>query len=128
MPKPKDILENFSEKFPILSCFHTAYQQVGEISKNEDNTLRKSAEITVLEILELIVIATRQGKAEKFQTLKQAMRKLDTLKVFADMASDIKLLATNKYNDLQLTLQTGGKMLGGWLKSANPTTTPTPAK
>ena len=128
MPKPKDILENFSEKFPILGCFHTAYQQVAEISKNEDNTLRKSAEITIFEILELIVIATRQGKAEKFQTLKQAMRKLDTLRVFADMASDIKLLASNKYDDLQITLQTGGKMLGGWLKSTNPNNVPVPSK
>lgn len=120
MNKPKDILDNFSEKFPILGCFHQAYQQMADISKNEENTLRKSSEITVLEILELIVIATRQGRGEKFITLKQAMRKLDTLKVFADMAKDIKLLTENKYQELLETLQHGGKMLGGWLKATNP--------
>jgi len=119
MQKAKDILENFSEKFPILNKTYDLYKEAGEISKNEENTLRKSSEITILEILELIVIASRQGREQKKQTLIQALRKLDTLKVFADMAKDLKNLSETKYNEIHEGLQSVGQMLGGWLKAVN---------
>jgi len=119
MQKSMDILENFSEKFPILDKTYDLYKEASEISKNEENTLRKSSEITILEILELIVIATRQGKEEKKHTLIQALRKLDTLKVFADMAKDLKNLSEAKYNEIHEALNSVGQMLGGWLKAVN---------
>jgi len=120
MPIPKSIFENFSEKFPLLNRFYSLYQQIAELAKNEDNTIRKSSEITVLEILELIVVATRQAKSEKFQTLKQVMRKIETLKVFANMAKEIKLISENKYGELNEALEAVSKMIGGWLKAINP--------
>jgi lipopolysaccharide biosynthesis regulator YciM len=120
MPLPKTIFENFSEKFPLLQKFYGLYQQVADMAKNEENTLRKSSEITVLEILEMIVIATRQGKTDKFQTLKQIMRKLDTLKVFANMAKDVKQITDAKYGELNESLENVSKMIGGWLKAINP--------
>lgn len=129
MQKSMDILDNFSEKFPILERSYGLYQQCADMAKNEENTLRKSSEITVLEILELIVLATRQGKTEKFNTLKTAMRKLDTLKVFADMAKKVKQLSESKYNEIHESLDGLGKMLGGWIKATNPANAaPAPAK
>ena len=119
MPKPQSILDNFSAKFPLLNRLYDLYQKMPDLAKNEENTLRKSSEITILEILELVVIATRQGKTEKAQTLRQAIRKLDTLRVFTDMAKELKNLSANKYQDMEETLQSVGKMLGGWLKSAS---------
>lgn len=128
MQKSKDILDNFSEKFPILERSYSLYQQCADISKSEENTLRKSSEITILEILELIVIATRQGKTDKFNTLKQAIRKLDTLKVFADMAKQVKQLSDNKYGEIRENLDSVGKMLGGWIKATNPANATTETK
>lgn len=119
MQKSMNILENFSEKFPILNKTYELYKEACELSKNEENTLRKSSEITILEILELIVIATRQGKEQKKQTLIQALRKLDTLKVFVDMARELKNISEAKYTELQNGLNSVGQMLGGWLKSVN---------
>lgn len=119
MTKQKDILDNFSEKFPLLDRLYELYKQTAEVSKNEENTLRKSAEITTLEILELVVIAARQGKSEKSQTLRQAVRKLDTLKVFVDMAKGLQTIKEDKYNQIQESLTSVGKMIGGWLKSAS---------
>jgi len=118
MKKQKDILENFSENFPLLNRIYDLYQQMPDISKSEENTLRKSSEITILEILELVVIATRQSKEEKIQTLRQAARKLDTLKVFTDMAKESKTIKDDKYGQIQESLQSVGRMIGGWLKSA----------
>jgi len=123
MAKIKTIFENFSEKFPLLQQAYTLYRQMAELAKNEENTLRKSSEITVLEILELIVIATRQGKTDKFQTLKQIMRKLETLKVFTDLAKDIKQISESKYSEINEALENVSKMIGGWLKASNPINT-----
>ncbi|MCX6744367.1 MAG: four helix bundle protein [Candidatus Parcubacteria bacterium] len=129
MPLPKTIFENFSEKFPLLQKFYGLYHLVSDLAKNEENTLRKSSEITVLEILEMIVISTRQSKIDKFQTLKQIMRKLDTLKVFADMAKDVKQISESKYSELTLSLEGVSKMIGGWTKAINPANAATtPAK
>ena len=119
MSKQRDILDNFSEKFPLLDRLYELYKQTAEVSKNEENTLRKSAEITTLEILELVVIAARQSKTEKSQTLRQAVRKLDTLKVFVDMAKGLQTIKEDKYNQIQESLASVGKMIGGWLKSAS---------
>ena len=123
MPKAKTIFENFSEKFPLLQKSYGLYSQVSDLAKNEENTLRKSSEITVLEVLELIVIATRQGKNDKFQTLKQVMRKLDTLKVFTDMAKEVKQISDNKYKEINEALENVSKMIGGWIKAVNPANT-----
>ncbi len=129
MQKGKSIFENFSEKFPLLQKFYALYNQVSDLAKSEENTLRKSSEITVLEILEMIVIATRQGKTDKFQTLKQIMRKLDTLKVFTDMAKDVKQISDSKYKELNQALEDVSKMIGGWIKAINPANAAaTPAK
>jgi len=118
MANSKDILDNFSEKFPLLNKLYDLYEQMPQIAKNEENTLRKSSEITVLEIIELVVIAARQPKTDKSQTLIQAIRKLDTLKVFTDMAKELKVLNDSKYSEFQESLQSVGAMIGGWLKSA----------
>lgn len=128
MNKQKDILDNFSEKFPILNKLYDLYQQSESMSKNEENTLRKSSEITILEILELVVIATRQAKTDKKQTLIQAVRKLDTLKVFADMAKQVQAIKEDKYLEIQECLNSVGRMLGGWLKSAAAPATTTSEK
>ena len=45
MPPTKDILENFSEKFPLLDRLYDLYSVLPDISKNEDNTIRKTSEI-----------------------------------------------------------------------------------
>jgi four helix bundle protein len=119
MKKQQDILGNFSEKFPLLNKLYELYAQMPQISKTEENTLRKSSEITVLEILELVVIATRQSKEDKKQTLRQAARKLDTLKVFTDMAKESKNIKEDTYNQIDESLQSIGRMIGGWLKSVS---------
>ena len=116
-PKRKDILESFSEKFPILQQTYQIYDLAGKITKDQENTLRKSTEITILEILELIVLASRQGKDNKRQTLIQAITKVDTLKVFADMAKDLNIITDDKYKEILEGFSGLGRMLGGWIKA-----------
>ena len=68
-------------------------------------------------MLELVVVASRQGKSNKIETLRQAGLKLDTLKVFTDLAKDMKVIPQKKYDEMQENLSSLGRMIGGWIKA-----------
>lgn len=114
--KYKDILETFNEGFPLLEKVYDIYEKSPSISKDQENTLRRSVEMTTLEILELIVIASRQGYEGKKETLRHAGTKVDTLKVFIDLAGQTGLIKDKEAQDLQDAVTNVGKMIGGWLK------------
>lgn len=117
MAKYTDILENFSEKFPLLARLYELYSHLPSLAPNEENTLRKTSELTLMEIIELVVIASRQYKNQKKDTLVNATYKLDQLRVLTELAKETKAIDANKFNEIQEVIDAVGKMIGGWLKS-----------
>lgn len=113
----KDILDTFTDGFPLLQKVYEVYEKSPSISSDQENTLRRSVEMTTLEILELIVVAARQGRTAKTETLRQALNKLDTLKVFIDLASQTGLVKEDHHRELTTAVTNVGKMIGGWVKS-----------
>lgn len=116
----KDILEQFSEKFPVFDRTYSLYQQLDETGASPEDTLRKSSEITTLEFLELIVVASRQSKEAKRATLRQALTKLDTLKVFIDLARHTNGTDATVCDKISESLQNLSKMIGGWARNLAP--------
>ena len=108
--KYKDILDTFTESFPLLDKVYDVYTKSPSISSDQENTLRRSVEITTLEILELIVVASRQSYQAKRETLKQASDKLDTLKVFVDLAAQTGLISDKDADDLSASVENVGKI------------------
>lgn len=115
--KNRDILETFSGSFPLLQKVYSVYEKAPEISNDQENTLRRSMEETTLEILELIVVASRQPLEIKKETLRTAMRKIDTLKVFADCAAQTGLISKEAFDDQIANIGSMGAMVGGWYKA-----------
>lgn len=112
----KDILDTFTDSFPLLQKVYNVYEKSPSISKDQENTLRRSVEMTTLEVLELIVVASRQGFEAKKDTLRHAGTKIDTLKVFIDLAGQTGLIKDKEAQELQEAVNNVGKMVGGWLK------------
>ncbi len=117
--KYKDILDTFTESFPLLEKIYEVYDKTPEISTDQENTLRRSIEMTTLELLELIVVASRQGYQAKKETLKQCAHKLDTLKVFVDLGIQTGTIPEKQGEGIQESVQQVGKMIGGWIKKIN---------
>ena len=117
--KYKDILDTFSDSFPLLEKVYDVYGQSPKISEDQENTLRRSVEMTTLETLELIVIASRQSIAARIDTLRQASNKLDTVKVFVDLAAQTDLIDESAAKEMETSIQNVGKMIGGWIKKSN---------
>ncbi len=120
--KYKDILDTFTESFPLLQKVYEVYEQSPAVSQDQENTLRRSVEMTTLEILELIVIASRQSYEAKKDTLRQALNKLDTLKVFVDLAAQTGVMSDKDADTLSESVQNVGKMIGGWVKKVHENT------
>lgn len=55
----------------------------------------------------------------KLKLLQRISTRLDILKILVRLSKDCKSITNKKYFQAELTLSEIGKMLGGWIKSAN---------
>jgi hypothetical protein len=67
-----------------------------------------------IETIESISMAVFLQKEKKIPYVKKAIIKLDSIKIFLEIAWEIKALEDNKYIKISETLVEPGKMLGGW--------------
>lgn len=70
-----------------------------------------------LNIIELTFIALYLPVGEKEAVLSRLAPKVDTLKLFLQIAWENKMIAQNKYLEISQTVNEVGKMLGGWIKN-----------
>lgn len=95
------------------------------IPKKSRYTLGDKLDSRFIQVLELLQIATYQGKEEKLPTLERALSGVDTLKFLLRIAWEIHVLDDKKYTALSEQLNEVGKQVGGWRKGLQ---TKTPAK
>ena len=69
-----------------------------------------------IEIIELLFTASYLGKQEKLPYLQKAIKRLDVLKFFFQVAWEIKALDNKKYISISKHLNEIGRMLGGWIR------------
>lgn len=110
----RGILETFNSSFPLLQKVYAVYEATPEISKDQENTLRRSVEMTTLEILELIVVATRQTGSLKKDSLKHVLTKIDTIKVFIDLGKQTGIMDQTAAQNILDELNKIGRMIEGW--------------
>jgi|SRR3989344_682688 len=89
---------------------------VPHLTKSSKYTLGAKIDICFLNTIELIFIASYLPKSTKGVYLQKAIVKLDLLKLFLQIAWEIKGIDTKKYIILSEKLAEIGKMLGGWHK------------
>jgi len=89
------------------------------IPKQDRFTLWKKCENLAIDILDSIILAGQTSKEEKLPILDKASKNFNSLRVFLRMSKDVKTIDNNKYLSLMTIVDEIGKMLGGWIKSAN---------
>ncbi len=118
-------LHGYDGKFSLdIPIFKKTYDFLKEFyifeldfPKKDRYTLGQRCEEYILQILESIMLAAQTGKNQKLPILERASSKLDMLKVFVRLASDVDALSDERYIICQNYIQEIGKMLGGWIKS-----------
>jgi hypothetical protein len=93
------------------------YQLRLSVPKQDRYTLWQKCESLLIEVLEGILYASQQSKADKLPTLEKTSIKLNFLRMCVRLMKDIKAIDDKKYILIEANLDEIGRMLGGWIKS-----------
>lgn len=113
----KDTINDTPIILRTYELYKTFYGYLELFPKKDKYILGAKIETHLLDILELLILASSCIKDKKLPCIQQASVKFDTLKILIRLAKDIKALDDKKYIELQKYLQEIGKMLGGWQRS-----------
>ena len=97
--------------------YKTFYSCLEKFPKKDKYTLGAKIETYLLNVLELLILASSSIKDKKLPCVQQASIKFDTLKILIRLAYEVQALDEKKYLALQKYIQEIGKMLGGWQRS-----------
>ena len=108
-------------EIPIFKKLYELYKLLylyrSSVPKADRYSLWQKAENNCLELLELILSASRSSKPAKLPLLEDASVKLNSLRLFIRLAKETRAIDLKKYVALQSLVDEIGRMLGGWLRS-----------
>ena len=109
--------------FPIINLSYEVYKNLIDINhklnKRWRHSLGISAENTILELIEELVMAKNSPKPFKASYLIKAGAKLEVVRLKLRLFLEFGLVNETSVFQLQAKLEEIGRMLGGWLKSTH---------
>jgi hypothetical protein len=100
-----------------MAAYKLWHEYVGHFPKSSRYTLGSKIDTFFIETVELVFLASSVRKEKKLPFIERAVSKFDVLKMFLQLAWEVKALDNKKYAALSEPLSEIGKMLGGWHKS-----------
>lgn len=108
---------------PIIKKIYELYKTFHEyrklINKQDRFTIYEKSESVIIETIECLLEASFLHGKSKVAILEKGSIKLNTLRFFVRLMKDTKSFDNKKYITLQEMIDEIGRMLGGWIKSAN---------
>jgi len=107
-------------EIPLISKLKDSYGEahkfLSSIPKFEKYTLGEKIENSILEAVELVIIANGTNKYEKEKYLLKVNSKIELLKLLYRFSFDCNLIDERKYLEIQINIREMGKMTQGWIK------------
>jgi len=101
----------------LYRTFHE-YRRV--VPKQDRFTLFERSESLILEVIEFVLAgSTIASPAHKAAALDRASAKLNVLRFLVRLLKEVRAIDSKKYLILQEMIDETGRMLGGWIRSAN---------
>jgi hypothetical protein len=109
------------QSLSIISKSYDVYKSIVEMNHHLPRQYRfgvgLSTENSMLNLLELLIMAKHAPKPTKSVYLIKANATLEIIRIKLRLFIDLKLVNATKVFQIQSVLQEIGRMLGGWLKS-----------
>lgn len=118
MQPPTSNPSNLSIVSKISGAYKAWHGFIPSLPRSSRYTLGTKVDDLFTDTIELIVVASYSQRSDKIALLEKATQKLDLLKLFLQIAWELKDLDNNKYVAISSPLNEVGKMLGGWRKQA----------
>lgn len=129
MAKPSSL--SLSEKTSILNKIKESYlfwtSIIPHVPKSARYTIGARIENKFLDLLEFSYTAYFTEKEKKTEKVLECISILDTLKFLLYVAWEAKFVSHKAYENLALSLDSAGKMFGGWRKNLDILQKKTPA-
>jgi hypothetical protein len=106
---------------PVINKTYDAYKSIVDLNtkleKRWRHSLGISLENSVLDCIEILVMAKSAPKTLKAGYLIKAIAKLEVITLKIRLLLELKLVNETKLFQIQANLAEIGRMLGGWYKS-----------
>ena len=109
------------DSLPIINKTYEAYKAIidlnNKLEKRRRYSIGLSLENSVLDCMEILIMAKNAPKTLKAGYLIKASAKLEVSTLKLRLLLELRLINETKIFQLQTNLAEIGRMLGGWLKS-----------
>lgn len=117
----KNIHSDFSKlEIPVIIKLFVLYEithkLIFKFPKHERYTLGEKIENSILEAIEIFILANQASKYEKEKTLMRANSKIELLKILFRISLNCQIMNNKDYLEMENRLQETGKMTQGWIK------------
>lgn len=102
----------------LFNLYESVHHLIFKFPKHEKYSLGEKIENTILDGIELSVLASTSGKFDKEKILQRLNCKIELLKILFRIILNCKIIDSRKYLEQESLLQEIGKMTQGWIKYA----------
>jgi NTP pyrophosphatase (non-canonical NTP hydrolase) len=102
----------------LFVLYEITHKLIFKFPKHERYALGEKIEKSVLDTMELFVLANQVSKYEKERFLAKANSKIELLKILFRVSLNCQILEERVYLEIEGKLQEIGKMTQGWIKYA----------
>ena len=100
----------------LFNLYESTHKMIFKFPKHEKYSLGEKIEKSILDGIELSILASSAGKFEKEKILLKLNCKVELLKVLFRVVLNCKIIDTRIYLEHEALLQETGKMTQGWIK------------
>lgn len=100
----------------LFIIYEITHKLIFKFPKHERYSMGEKIENSILESIELFILANQVSKYEKEKNLIKANSKIELLKILFRISLNCEILEGKEYLKIEARLQEIGKMTQGWIK------------
>ena len=100
----------------LFTIYEITHRLIFKFPKHERYTLGEKIENSILEAIEILILANQASKYEKEKILLKANSKIELLKILFRISLNCEIMKSREYLEMENKLQETGKMTQGWIK------------
>ncbi len=102
----------------LFVIYEITHKLIFKFPKHERYSLGEKIENSILESIEILILASQASKYEKEKLLLKANAKNELLKILFRISLNCGIIESRQYLDIEDKLQETGRMTQGWVKYA----------
>jgi hypothetical protein len=100
----------------LFIIYEITHKLIFKFPKHERYSLGEKIENSLLEAIEILILANQSSKYEREKTLMKANSKIELLKILFRISLNCQMIDSKEYLEIENKLQETGRMTQGWIK------------